>query len=1353
MMREAFMELERTITVSDRAQLKHLSLEDVQQAALQVEKQLSASQSLRNMRRLSPLFTGLGYYSQAIEVLCNGTPYMPWLWAPIKLVLKISADYIEAFEQIIKVYSRLAEPLARFRLFDRSFSNNMEVQNTLAVYYSDILKFHGEVYKFVRRNAWQRLFATSWGRFQRRFDNIFADLKAHEDLVDKTVNAANVSEAKEMREKLEDWRQQEMAKLKKEEEERTSTEFRAVLSVLKVDETHQIKVFDNLISEANRNPGSCSWILQQSKIRSWARCERDTQFVVLHGFVGSGKSVLAAQIATFLRASEQSLVAAHFCTYLYPESTDYNSIMRSLMIQIIRLDPELITLSYDWLILKKKAPSNTVVEQLLRFLVEAMGALPEKQKTLHIIVDGLDECDDSMFLWAKLVMEYINKNLFYHRDEILKAAISLPRELGEFYGRMLSQIMANFDERSAQRISAVLSWIAFAKRPLRLAELLSALAFDTNQEQVDELVPAYILDRCEPLIQKQADSSYSFVHVSVRDFLQSSDTALLVTDIESQRRHGLATIRCLLSGQQLFATSYSDSERILRVLRGLHGFHMYATEFWTDYLLASLEFGQAQFFDSDFFALSCRLAKSFTGSKPDCEATDSSLSDPRLALIRQKDYRLYKMVKVVLLEQNKEALEVVSIHDDTACIQHDDTASDVITLKKRYQETIQKLLNYSTYPGVSFQQLEQFKQNFRTSAFTCRLWSCPHAALGFNNIDSLTRHEAEHSKHICRVQGCQYPVFTSARLLKNHVAEHHTSPDQRLKRSSIRKRPALVNPSGRDNVTHMIEAPEDEPYVYTIKCICSWSGVEGNTIHCENCDTWQHIDCYYPENPEEALQVDFPHSCKDCKSLEPLSQTATKRYTNGSQRRNADMLKQKNIGTKSNIASLLNDSPGARPADIPPQANTHKAQANPLPPPPIPPISPIEAQFSQMAPQMASYDAAPKHFIDPSIQDYQMELMRKERRQRESDGLHQTAIAAQKSRQDEDGRRPLNNNNQPASEQGPSITLTHYGSEIVPKLDRTMTDVYDDEFYEDKTGWTTDNGSLNDEFKLFNDDELNHEDDLFTTNTSSNAYDLFNDESSHDDAFKLFNEFYNPSLTTNSSPQTNLSTAESSDVFNQRISAANSQRLNTIQNSPSSSTSQDTSPYRQHPPLPPLPLHDSASQPRMSSQGRNALYYYRDPLDYRDPRDPRDTTPQPPQKPARIQAAEQQRLKTRYQNGLPLPIPPHLKVEGPRPPPPPPPPPLPPTPPLKAAGFPSTLPDSTPANKIPYPSVIFPYGLNLTASPPLALPPLVKNFLRERTCNFCLWKKIKCDGINPCDSCVTNGLFCAYKTIYNTNEG
>ncbi|KAL1902208.1 SET domain-containing protein 3 [Ceratocystis pirilliformis] len=59
------------------------------------------------------------------------------------------------------------------------------------------------------------------------------------------------------------------------------------------------------------------------------------------------------------------------------------------------------------------------------------------------------------------------------------------------------------------------------------------------------------------------------------------------------------------------------------------------------------------------------------------------------------------------------------------------------------------------------------------------------------------------------------------------------------------------------------ESIEDEPY--TIKCICNVSEDDGNTIYCENCETWQHIDCFYPDNREEALNENFAHSCEDCK--------------------------------------------------------------------------------------------------------------------------------------------------------------------------------------------------------------------------------------------------------------------------------------------------------------------------------------------------------------------------------------------------------------------------------------------------------------------------------------------------------
>ncbi|KAI1498650.1 hypothetical protein F5X99DRAFT_313928 [Biscogniauxia marginata] len=71
-------------------------------------------------------------------------------------------------------------------------------------------------------------------------------------------------------------------------------------------------------------------------------------------------------------------------------------------------------------------------------------------------------------------------------------------------------------------------------------------------------------------------------------------------------------------------------------------------------------------------------------------------------------------------------------------------------------------------------------------------------------------------------------------------------------------------PAPSNHVSNKVQAlAEEEPY--TIKCICDFTDDDGNTIYCEICDTWQHIECYYPYNMEEALREDFAHSCVDCK--------------------------------------------------------------------------------------------------------------------------------------------------------------------------------------------------------------------------------------------------------------------------------------------------------------------------------------------------------------------------------------------------------------------------------------------------------------------------------------------------------
>jgi hypothetical protein len=50
--------------------------------------------------------------------------------------------------------------------------------------------------------------------------------------------------------------------------------------------------------------------------------------------------------------------------------------------------------------------------------------------------------------------------------------------------------------------------------------------------------------------------------------------------------HGRASITCLLSGFDAFTLSHTDQTTYIRVLKGLYGVMVYATEYWTEYLLS-----------------------------------------------------------------------------------------------------------------------------------------------------------------------------------------------------------------------------------------------------------------------------------------------------------------------------------------------------------------------------------------------------------------------------------------------------------------------------------------------------------------------------------------------------------------------------------------------------------------------------------------------------------------------------------------------------------------------------------------------------------------------------------------------
>jgi hypothetical protein len=79
----AFNRLKQTVSFDDACTFQSTTLKDVWKAATEIETAQRKRRSLRNMARLKPLLEALDKYSKAIEVVCNGTPFLPWIWVDI----------------------------------------------------------------------------------------------------------------------------------------------------------------------------------------------------------------------------------------------------------------------------------------------------------------------------------------------------------------------------------------------------------------------------------------------------------------------------------------------------------------------------------------------------------------------------------------------------------------------------------------------------------------------------------------------------------------------------------------------------------------------------------------------------------------------------------------------------------------------------------------------------------------------------------------------------------------------------------------------------------------------------------------------------------------------------------------------------------------------------------------------------------------------------------------------------------------------------------------------------------------------------------------------------------------------
>jgi hypothetical protein len=306
--RHAFEKLEGALHPGDARLFRSTTLEDVRSTAKIIERDQEQRRCLRNLRRIEPLFQALGKFGTAIDVLCQGTPYLCFIWAPIKLLLQIADEYTDGFNKLIDAYDQIAKHLPRFDRLASVFSNQVDFHSVLADVYDDILEFHRHAYKFLRRSGWRHLFDASWRSFDGRFNAILQNLARNQDLVDREATSFNILESKACRQRL-------LEDIEKREAERREWQLRDTLAWLdlKGQDREQQELFERRSNA--RETGTCQWILRNPTIGLWLDPDDHRLFSWLRGKPGSGKTTLATYLVEEAPLPPASCILYCLCSY------------------------------------------------------------------------------------------------------------------------------------------------------------------------------------------------------------------------------------------------------------------------------------------------------------------------------------------------------------------------------------------------------------------------------------------------------------------------------------------------------------------------------------------------------------------------------------------------------------------------------------------------------------------------------------------------------------------------------------------------------------------------------------------------------------------------------------------------------------------------------------------------------------------------------------------------------------------------------------------------------------------------------------------------------------------------------
>ncbi len=461
------------------------------------------------------------------------------------------------------------------------------------------------------------------------------------------------------------------------------------------------------------------------------------------------------------------------CNYkLFVSSRDEPQIQRSLLPNVhVRLGQK----TFDALDIYIKAKVS-----------EVQAYFPQMDVSLLALVnERLTSKANGMFLWVRLVVAMLIQQT--SEEEVEGTLDQLPDGLDEAYGFILSRLKSE-GSISRERVFKILYWVCVAYRPVKIHEVVDAIALRFDQTNLNRRTRSNnptrdVVGLCAPLLETSCSGILSLVHFSAREYLVDKQSGPFIDFGQAHLSISLSCIINLTSCLDVlpgYRSDLTDIDVETRVVQGAYGLHSYAHEFWAEHVLAYL--APVKDLDGESETLIKSLVDFSAVNKHPIGhvvSIPSSINqgDTPLGLAKLKRVpKLFNLISGWLSFKSTlhEAKRTLDTPDAQQAWQLQKDVTYLTIIASSLSKITERLLTMTEWDLPSHIDRQDFKDFYRRYDLPCRFLDCKYT---YRFVQDRDAHEASHMPAFPCLH-CDFAVrgFRSRKDLEKHIQKYHMSP-------------------------------------------------------------------------------------------------------------------------------------------------------------------------------------------------------------------------------------------------------------------------------------------------------------------------------------------------------------------------------------------------------------------------------------------------------------------------------------------------------------------------------------------------------------------------------------------------